>query len=160
MVQSPRHCKPPSVSDVRKGVTRSLETTTGGTVRSNPAICRYTTLLGLLALLSCSPSATDVNEGAVAFTPPDRYRTLWTGVQSCSGESGGFGRLRWFVSSELRGGTSILGQWLPPHNITIKAGYERHDDVVRHEMLHDLLQGDRFHRDRAWIRCRIPTGVG
>ena len=146
------------MSDVRKGVTTSLETTTETTVRSNPAICRCTTILGLLALLSCSPSATDVNEGAVAFTPPDRYRTLWSGVQSCSGESGSFGRVRWFVSSELRGGTSILGQWLPPHNITIKAGYERHDDVVRHEMLHDLLDGDPTHSDAAWEACGV-SGV-
>jgi hypothetical protein len=37
----------------------------------------------------------------------------------------------------------------------ILRGYEEHEPTVRHEMLHDLLEGDALHEEPAWILCEL-----
>ena len=50
------------------------------------------------------------------------------------------------------------GVWTPPHQITLVRGYEDNEITVRHEMLHDLLEGDSEHRSPLWTECDLIPG--
>jgi len=82
-------------------------------------------------------------DGAVAFGPPPIYRTWWAQVEHCSGRTGAFSRVRWFVvpgaDSFIANGQRDNGLWID-HYRYIVLGEGRVNDslVVRHEMLHDL----------------------
>ena len=99
--------------------------------------------------------------GAYRFTPPPVYRTLWDSVEACSSLRGDFALVRWFaVPGALipYGGVDANGVWKPRHNIYLSedaafssaAGYF----TVRHEMLHDLMQGGADHSP-VFRRCGL-----
>lgn len=83
-------------------------------------------------------------EGAVPFGPPPIYRTWWGQVEACSGRTGAFSRVQWFVVPGvdffIANGQRDNGLWIE-HYRYIVLGERRVSDslVVRHEMLHDLL---------------------
>ena len=113
-------------------------------------------LMSAAALLSCTPSPVDVNVGVQAFNPPSEFRTWWAGVEDCSNETGDYDAVVWYLADDFAAGGTVVGQWSPPHSITLRRGFQTTEDVVKHEMLHDLLRGDRFHDELAWVRCRLP----
>ena len=115
-------------------------------------------LIATTALFACTPSPVDVNQGVVPFTPPAQFLTWWDEVQDCSHETGDFTLIDWFLANGFAAGAEVVGQWSPPHSITFRHGFERMENVVKHEMLHDLLRGDKFHDEWAWIQCRLPIG--
>ena len=90
------------------------------------------------------------------FDPPAIYGTWWTATESCSRESGRLDRIEWYLATSIvSDGVLAFGAWTPPHEILIVSGYEDNEVIVRHEMLHDLLDGDSEHRSSAWAICDL-----
>lgn len=135
-----------------------------GRRRSPPARPRRsprTLALLLLALTSAACSdLTGVEELRSEFTPPTTYRALWTALEACSGREADFERVRWYWIRSFPAEAPILGQWNGRHEITLSSLVLGNRAVVAHEMLHDLLGGDRRHRDPAWDACEVPRGGG
>jgi len=73
---------------------------------------------------------------------PSVYRAWWNKTEACSGLSGDFDRIEWL---EVPGhgfpcsSGQCAGHWESSHRIFIASDWIRNEMVVRHEMLHDLL---------------------
>ena len=105
---------------------------------------------------SCGDSFVTEVIGRRPFDPPTVYAEWWSATEGCAGKEGRLERIAWYLAASLSGdGRSARGRWSPPHEIILVAGYEEDELVVRHEMLHDLLEGDRLHRADAWRRCGL-----
>jgi len=88
--------------------------------------------------------------------PPAVYATWWARTEACSGLRGDMARVSWYTATGITGdGKVASGRWSAPHDIIIVLGYEADETIVRHEMLHDLLDGDPGHLDAAWTRCDL-----
>jgi len=127
----------------------------------------------VLALAACS-GETPLNlqyENRRLFEPPaELYSRWWSEVASCLGRGRDFEGIRWFLADEIRilhgdpsgvmpvGVSHPRGQWNSDREITIAEGYQENHRVVKHEMLHDLLEGDRDHVDPAWGLCDARDG--
>ena len=57
-------------------------------------------------------------------------------------------------------GKDVNGFWESPHDITVVNTAKGNASVVRHEMLHDLLRGDRDHEHEAWSHCDLGEQGG
>jgi hypothetical protein len=81
-------------------------------------------------------------DGAVLFIPPPRYQTLWQELLTCSGLSGSLGEITWFkADAVVVGGTTYVGFWWERWNrIVLRADMVDNDRLVKHEMMHALLQ--------------------
>jgi hypothetical protein len=114
----------------------------------------------LLSLAACE-SPTGLPTGAERFTPPAVYRQWWTLTEACSGRQGSFDAVQWYVlpnasTLQLDDGTVVNAAWEGRGNrIILTAGYDGlyAGDLVRHEMLHALLQGGDHPRDVFIGRC-------
>lgn len=94
--------------------------------------------------------------GRRSFDPPPIYREWWSATEVCSGLRAPFQRVVWYLADGVSGdGLVARGRWSSPHEIIIVAGYENDQTVVRHEMLHDLLTGDRPHAREEWDSCGL-----
>ena len=112
----------------------------------------------LVSLAACETFTTAI-ENKQPLEPLPIYVDWWAATESCSGLSGDFSRVQWFTASSIVGdGRLAAGRWSPPHDIIIVRGYEDEPEVVRHEMLHDLLAGDRHHKHRSWGDCGLLSG--
>jgi hypothetical protein len=90
------------------------------------------------------------------IAPLEEYPAWWSATEACSGEGGDFARVRWYTAVGINyDGAFARGVWLPPHDIVLLRGYEDDEETVRHEMLHDLLDGDSGHEKPAWARCGL-----
>jgi hypothetical protein len=93
------------------------------------------------------------------FTPPAVYASWWTATESCSDRTGRLNAITWYLAGGISGdGAVARGRWSEPHEIVIVKGYEADPKTVRHEMLHDLLGGDRSHSAAAWAECNLLFG--
>jgi len=81
--------------------------------------------------------------GDSPMDPPAIYREWWARTESCSGLTADFDRVRWSVipgySFPCASG-HCAGHWEPSHEIYLAGDWTMNEMVVRHEMLHDLLQ--------------------
>jgi hypothetical protein len=97
----------------------------------------------LLLLLLITGCGFDI-VGEEPMAPPSVYREWWARTQACSGLSGDFDRVEWLVvpgaSFECKSGQCV-GHWHPGHQIYIAEEWVDNEMVVRHEMLHDLMNG-------------------
>lgn len=95
-------------------------------------------LVGLILLAACGFDPGNDSP----MTPPAIYREWWAKTEACSGLSGDFGRIHWNVipgySFPCKSGT-CAGHWESDHQIYIASDWTDNEMVVRHEMLHDLL---------------------
>lgn len=82
---------------------------------------------------------------AVPFQPPKSFVAAWRAMEACSGLSGRVANVRWFRVPALP--DNLEGAWDYPHHVFLTefvlsdavSEYYR-DYVVKHEILHDLLQ--------------------
>ncbi|MBK9065724.1 MAG: hypothetical protein IPL76_02420 [Gemmatimonadetes bacterium] len=100
------------------------------------------TCLTFGALLGgCSRFAPD---DAERFEPPAVYHAWWSQTEQCSGRTGNIARVQWFKvpghAFECPTG-SCAGRWEDNHSIYVAEDWLEHEMVVRHEMLHELLNG-------------------
>jgi hypothetical protein len=114
----------------------------------------------LLALAACE-SPTGLPPGAERFTPPAVYRQWWALTEACSGRQGSFEAVQWYVLPNVStllfdDGTAVNAAWERKGNrILLTAGTDGlyAGDLVRHEMLHALLQDGGHPRDAYIGRC-------
>jgi hypothetical protein len=119
--------------------------------------------IAAMVFATCAFAPPDGTEG---FTPPERYREIWQEAQACTGLSGDFDRVAWYVvpgnnwPCDEKG--KCIGQWRQPHTILIAEAWQNIDWVVKHEMIHDLtgLSHDGGERDKQiWGRqCHAMWG--
>lgn len=108
--------------------------------------------VALVALSACSgtePSAPLLPDGAVEMTAPALYQQWWGKTEGCSQLAGQYHNVRWYVVPNARtfqsefGETVALWRKMNGGNIIILSGQYQNDEmVVRHEMLHALLEKD------------------
>jgi hypothetical protein len=115
-------------------------------------------LLFLMALTMCAFAP----DGAVPVEAPDSYRAQWDSAQACSGKQGNYDLLTFYVvpGHDFPCETGrCIGEWYPPHHISIAEDWKNINWVVRHEMLHDLV-GRHFPGDTLiWgVACRATWG--
>jgi hypothetical protein len=95
---------------------------------------------------------------AVPITAKSSYALWWNVVENCSGIHGELTRVRWSMVSRpylLKRGTDLVyGLWSPRENsITLAQGYLVEGHLVRHEMLHSLLQSGDHDPQYFRVRC-------
>ncbi len=94
----------------------------------------------LLLLAACGFDPGDESPMA----PPAVYREWWGKTEACSGLTGDFGRVSWSVvvgpSFPCSSGR-CAGHWEPGHRIYLAEGWAMNEMVVRHEILHELMNG-------------------
>ncbi len=81
--------------------------------------------------------------GGVRFDPPPSYREEWARAEACTGRSGDFDRIRWWVIPGVRAFDSPTEGWADglytvPDQITLAGGALPVAHIVRHEMIHAL----------------------
>ena len=91
-------------------------------------------------------------QNAAPFAPPAIFSSWWAEIERCSGRTGHWTRIRWFVvpTDELvLEGRPKYGVWSDPHTVYLATVVVQPTDgkppwqpwtqrVVQHEMLHDL----------------------
>lgn len=112
--------------------------------------CGVRSLLRPLALCAVTATCTGVFEpefppNAVLVTPPPQYRIWWEVVESCSGVTRSFDAVSWYRVPIGQGltvrGESAAGAWFAEENsIAIGDGWRANGSLVRHEILHAILQ--------------------
>jgi hypothetical protein len=117
-------------------------------------------LSGLLALaLACeSTTAPGVPTTALPFTPPARFALWWRLTQACSGITGDFASVSWYVVPSTRSlsyqGQRVDAYWIGNPDRVVLADSLRNDGpTVRHEMLHVLLQRNGHPRSAYLDAC-------
>lgn len=115
-------------------------------------------IAGVLASTCRSPTAVLPPAGALPFDPPAVYASWWSMVEQCAGRAGRFDAVRWYVmpgahSFDL-GGMRVAGVWTRAGNaITVGEHARMNGQLVRHEMLHAVLQGGSHPRSQYLSRC-------
>lgn len=90
------------------------------------------------------------------FMPLPAYEAWWSANELCSSRTGDLTRVQWFLATSIvSNGALAFGAWTAPHQIVLVRGFEEDEVVVRHEMLHDLLDGDPDHRSPLWATCDL-----
>jgi hypothetical protein len=111
--------------------------------------------LPVLVLLSACSDTNFEPINARPLDPPSIYLEWWDEVERCTGVEARFDRINWFETDEIIDrdlGSSHPGVWQPPHSIFIAHRHLYGRSIVKHEMIHDLLQtGD--HSDPLFDRC-------
>ena len=118
-----------------------------------------------LMALGCAPatlSPSSLPDGAVSFTAPAEYRVWWASTEACSGLSGDFDQIGWYavpgastMDTEIGEKVGIWASQDGQSTITIAGEYLDNELVIRHEMLHELLDRDG-HPDEYFVaRCGL-----
>jgi hypothetical protein len=118
---------------------------------------RITLVLALAALATgaCKGYSLSVTNKE-PFQPLPIYAEWWAATESCSGLTGDLSRIEWFTASTIQGDAVVArGVWTPPHQVILVRGYEESELTVKHEMLHDLLDGDSDHVSPLWTSCEL-----
>jgi hypothetical protein len=95
---------------------------------------------------ACELATAPLPDGAVPFDVPAVYAQWWSLTEQCSGLTGDFSKVKWYVvpgAADLpfNGESSVGGIWYPQGDRIVLAGEQQWaGDLVRHEMLHALLQ--------------------
>jgi len=124
----------------------------------------------LLALASAATLAAcysiiepDINlpPDAQLVPPLPDYAQWYAEVEACTGVTGDFASVRWFAVPHEQWWDPIweqytTGTWREPHDIYIADGRRETQSLVRHEMVHDVLQGGLTY-DPRFERC---SGLG
>ena len=111
------------------------------------AAARLTIRLACCLVVATALGCTEPNAlatGAVTLTPPEQFKMWWALTESCSGLTGRFEDVTWYVvpgaASFDAGGVLAVGAYDPTaRRITLASLSVTDPHVVRHEMLHALL---------------------
>lgn len=122
------------------------------------AVRRLIPLAAFLLSTGCGVPSTTSVDNRRPFVPPASYVAWWQAVETCSAQTGELARIEWFIADGLsENGRLVRARWEAPHRITLLANETDTEDVVKHEMLHDLLGGDPDHAGPAWDACGLKT---
>jgi hypothetical protein len=95
---------------------------------------------------------------AIALTPPARYAAWWQLTEACSGVTGNLAAVDWYVVPNTNEftleGEGVNGAWYQDGNRIALGDSEIFDgSLVRHEMLHALLQSGNHPRNEFLGNC-------
>lgn len=121
--------------------------------------------LGLIATLAaCEALAppTPLPINSQQLLAPDQYRVWWAATESCSGINGNFDAIMWFMVPDAQTidtpeGPKV-GLWSHSSRgvrIVLAGNYVDNELVVRHEMLHALLDRSGHPADYFELRCHL-----
>ena len=99
--------------------------------------------VSLALLVGCRADPFGPVGASARFAPPPIYRVWHAEVEACAGRASNFNAITWWVADSLGsppGVSETFGTWTPPHTIRLRREYLMEEWVVKHEMLHDLLQ--------------------
>lgn len=112
----------------------------------------------LLSTIACSGLVDVERQNTRPLDPLPVYATWWDEISTCAGRSEDMGRIAWWQATSIMVNKRIVrGQWERPHRITLVSSYVETENVVKHEMLHDLLDGDPKHDNDRWDACGVRT---
>ncbi len=120
----------------------------------------------MISLLSgcaaLSPSETVLPVGATEIPVPAAYSQWHARTQACSGLSGDFSTIKFYVVPGVETFSTTQGQkvgeWTSDgttSRIVIAGNYRDHEMVVRHELLHSLLRKEGHPPEYFVDRCRL-----
>jgi hypothetical protein len=118
-------------------------------------------LSGLVSLaLACGDGATapDVPSTAVPLAAPARFALWWRLTQACSGITGDYASVSWYVVPNTTTltfqGKQVDAYWIGnPDRIVLADAHRNDGPIVRHEMLHALRHRDGHPRDAFLSAC-------
>lgn len=116
-------------------------------------------MLAFVVAACASPTAPTVDyevAGAAPLDPPAWYAEVHAELVACAGTSEPFEGVRWFLADriEATGMPVVAGLWLPGDTIYLAQPWDEDPRVVRHELLHHLLQrGNEIHGGAIMARC-------
>jgi len=124
-----------------------------------------TCILGLLgALTACETLGPPdpIPPNAERITAPPEFATWWQSTEACSGRTGSLRRIEWYVvpgarTIETSEGPKV-GLWSHSSagvRIILAGDYASSELVVRHEMLHALLDRGGHPAEYFQQRCRL-----
>jgi ABC-type sugar transport system substrate-binding protein len=114
-----------------------------------------------LALAACAASDAFLPAGAVPFTPPPTYRLWWRAVEQCSGLTGRFEAVAWFVVPDGQplldpAARQVRALWVRQGNrVILQAQDTATARTPQHEMLHALLQQGGHPTEYFVTRCAL-----
>lgn len=115
-----------------------------------------TALTALLTLPGCYNEREELPLGATPISARPQYRFWWSLTEHCSGLTGEFASVRWYTVPNAAiltpdSSSPISGYWYPKSNSIVIAAASLDDgQLVRHEMLHALLQRIDHPRVPRW----------
>jgi len=84
--------------------------------------------------------------GAVSLPLRTEYHTWWGDTEQCAGVHADLARIAWFMVPDenfIYRGKAFDGYWWSVHWVVLASPFVTDPGIVRHEMLHDLLnRGD------------------
>jgi hypothetical protein len=122
--------------------------------------------LGVLALTSActtlAPSESSLPPGTVRLAEPEIYRDWYQKTEACSGRTGEFSTIQFYVvpgvdSFPTEEGAKV-GWWIldgGTNRIVLAGNLASQELVVRHEMLHALLQRPGHPTEYFVDRCHL-----
>ena len=119
-------------------------------------------LLGTLAACEMLGPPSELPANAQLMAPPAAYRDWWARTEACSGQEGDFDQVRWYVvpgvsEFETSAGPKV-GLWSHSSEgmrIVVADGYAENELVIRHEMLHALLDRGGHPEEYFTDRCGL-----
>ena len=119
-------------------------------------------LLGTLAACEMLGPPGDLPPDAQLMRAPEAYVAWWQQTEACAGIQGDFDAIRWYVvpdasTFDTPSGPKV-GLWSHASDgmrIVIADHYAEHELVVRHEMLHALLDRGGHPREYFNRRCGL-----
>lgn len=113
----------------------------------------------LTLLVACDQEAlAPFPSNAIALSPPARYAAWWQLTEACSGLTGSLAAVHWYVVPNTNEfsleGQGVNGAWYQDGNRIALGDSEILDGpLVRHEMLHALLQSGNHPRNEFLANC-------
>lgn len=119
-------------------------------------------LLVTLAACEAALGPAELPPAAQLVAPPEAYREWWSRTEACAGRSGDFERVQWYVVPGVQTFATDAGEkvglWTHSSEgvrIIIAGDYAGNELVVRHEMLHALLDREGHPREYFQQRCGL-----
>jgi hypothetical protein len=136
--------------------------------RASGALCTLGVLVGIAG---CATDPSPLPAGAEPLAVQPDYQAWWTLTEQCSGLSGDFHNLKFYqvpgVTTFSSAVGTVVGLWTKEgreNRITVAGDYLDNELVVRHEMLHALLEREGHPPEYFVTKCGLTwaswTGAG
>jgi len=138
-----------------------MTSTLKNTTRVGRALTAALLLMGLGCSAPLEPSS-HLPAGATALAAPAEYRTWWAKTEACAQLAGDFDQVHWYVVPGVTTFETDIGEkvglWSRDGNIvsiTVAGDYADTELVVRHEMLHAILNRGGHPEEYFVTRCGL-----
>lgn len=119
-------------------------------------------LLGALAACETLGPPDPLPANAQRLSAPPEFASWWSATEACSGRAGDLSHIEWYVvpgahTIETSNGPKV-GVWSHSSagvRIVLAGDYAANELVVRHEMLHALLDREGHPAEYFQQRCRL-----